>query len=94
MINKDKFRIYFNWRGELYEKWIEIDYPSDILNNSEHKQAYIFKEIVPKGMEILKNWYKEITNEDYPENYNTPLREIIINKDISAEEAINLSKNI
>ena len=90
MKNKDKFRIYFTWNEQLYEKWIDIDYPPEIINNSEHKQAYIFKEIVPKGMEILKSWYKEITGEDYPKNYNTPLREIVINKNMEPKEVLKL----
>ena len=93
MKNKDKFRLYFIWRGRLYEKWVDIDYPLDLLNNSEHKQAYIHKNIVPKGMKILEKWYKEITSEDYP-FVNTQLREITINEDISAEDALEeIDKN-
>ncbi len=88
---KDKFRIYFYWESKLYEKYIDIDYPKNLLDNSEHKQSYIFKEIVPIGMKELHRWYKEVTGQEYP-NIETPLREITYNNpDLSVEEVIKMA---
>jgi hypothetical protein len=91
MMNKpqDKLRIYFYWRDQLYEKWLNINYPPDLINNSEHKQAFTFNFVQNTGLPELKRWYKEITNEEYPENCNTPVREIVINdKNTSVEQAM------
>lgn len=86
-MNKDKIRLYFTWREKLYEKWIEIDYPNNILDNSEHKQAFIFDFIKKEALQKLKDYYKETIGEEYP-NTTTKIREIVVNKNIKAEDII------
>lgn len=72
-------RLYFSYKGKLYERYFNLIPPDNIKNNYEQQEAFVFG----WGDKKVREWFKEETGEEY--NGDIKIQEKFLNKNTKEE---------